>query len=280
MKKLLSSLTLLLLALVLTACGNSDSEATSESDAKNEDAPRGDQVVEEVPSETEDKKQEEKQDTSSAATQSEWMERQENGYEAEISIGAEKTYLWEEESTGIKWLSYYAGVINDGDKAIDVSNASVTFKNEDDGSVITVSTQGIDFSPSVIAPGEIAYVSVYEPAKDLDVSTKVSAELSIDPLPTNGEVQWLDVTNIKGTASETDLKVTAEVTNSSDSKEEDVSTVAGVYDGDEFLGVLEGGLSIGLEPGDTTGAELFTPPFPDEFAKDGLEYEVGAYIIK
>ncbi|MFB1100850.1 hypothetical protein [Terribacillus sp. JSM ZJ617] len=277
MKKVSALMLMTLLAFFLAACGNeSASEDKSSTDepknaATTEEEKTKDAETEENASETED--------TGSAESQAEFMEGVEDVSDVELTLGVEKTYLWEDDASGIKYLSYYAGVENESDKAVDIGAASVTFKNEDDGSIATVSNT-VSVAPNVIGPGEIAYVTVNEPAGDLEIDTNVSAELGIDLIPATAEVQWLDFTNVNGKVKGTGLNVTAEVENTTGEKQEEVSTVVGVYSGDEFLGVLEGGVETSLDADAKSGVEMFYPPFPTEAAAKADSFEGAAYSIK
>lgn len=234
--------------------------------------------------EKENKAHENDDNNSSAERQSEWAvdnsESMKDMDEVDLLIASEKVYLWQEESSDIKWMSYYAVIENDSDTTVDVRNASVTYY-DDKSNVLAVSDQGIDFHPCVVEPGEVAVASVYEPAEDIDLSTNVKTELAIEPIPSSGKVHWLDVDGVNGKAKNSGLNVLGKMTNSGDTKAEDIKVAVGVLDeNDEFLGTLESGTDVGLAPGKSMGFEAFTPPFPDELAKKASKFEAVAYWIE
>lgn len=207
-----------------------------------------------------------------------------NDEDAEIDssllVASEKVYLWKDESTDIEWMSYYAMIMNDGDVTIDVRNASVTYYDDEDDSVIAVSTQGIDIHPYILDPGEVAYVNVYEPAKDIDLNTKVSTELGIDPIPSDEKIHWLNVESVNGKITGTGLKITGKMTNDGPKKTSEINVVSGVYDeNDELLGILTGGSEVRLDPNKSSGFELFNPPFPNDIAELATQYEAAAYWV-
>lgn len=263
--------------LFLSACSENESQSATESENQKETTTEA-QETEEQPTENET---DEVTEPEAQETEEDYGENYDEATaDVELTVGAEKVYLWEEESTGIKWLSYYAAIFNESDQTVDASNASVTYYDES-GEVMAVSTMGIDIHPYVLEPDEFAYVSVHEPAEDFDLSTEVTPEIGIDPMVSNGTVQWLDVEGVKGNNSSTGLNVTGKMTNSGEEKAEEINVVSGVFDENEnFLGVLTGGSDVGIQPGSSSGFELFYPPFPDEEAESASVYEAGAYWIK
>lgn len=274
MQNVIRLLALLLVSFTLAACG---SESTNKEDKNPPKTGKEEKSSNE-------NKTEETEEKSSAERQAEWMEKQTDTMadmeNVDLIASLEKVYLWQDESTDIPWISYYAIIENDSDKKVDVRNASVTYYDDEDN-VITVSNQGIDFHPYVIDPGEFAVVSVYEPAGDIDLNTKVKAELAIDPTPSSGKVHWLDVDGVNGKKESTGLEVVGKITNKDDLKAEDIEIAVGVFDENEdFLGTLESGTDVGLQPGKSTGFKAFTPPFPDEVAKKASKYDTVAYWIE
>lgn len=282
MPKSLSVAVVLMLTLFLAACGSD----ASTSESKNEGTTTTEQSGDETSKETKSEDTRGESKDSQELSQAEWMEKHE-GQDMDVSdveLGelANKAYLWKENDLagGAKWLIYYGAIENTSDSTVDISNASVAFKNEEDGTIITESNQGIDFSPSVLAPGEIAYVSVYEPAGELEEGTQVSAEIKIDPIWSAGKTEYLDAENINfEVTSIGTLKVTGEINNSTDSDQDDVNVAAGVYDDQgEFLGVLQGGVTVSIKPGEKGAFELQHPPFP--LPEEATDFDVGAYVTE
>ncbi|WP_313431728.1 FxLYD domain-containing protein [Siminovitchia terrae] len=274
MQNTIRLLALLLVSFTLAACGSESANKEKGNSTKSE--------KEEISSNEDETKDAE--DKSSAERQAEYMAKQtdtmEDMEDVDILISLEKVYLWQDESTDIPWINYYAIIENDSDKTVDVRNASVTYYDEDDN-VLEVSDQGIDFHPYVLDPGEVAVVSVYEPAGDIDLNTKVKAELAIEPTPSSGKVHWLDVDGVNGKKESTGLEVVGKITNNNDLKAEDIEIAVVVFDENEdLLGTLESGTDVGLQPGKSTGFKAFTPPFPDKAAKDASEYDAAAYWIE
>ncbi len=273
MKKVSALLLMSLLVFYLAACGkeSTSEDNTTKNKIKNETAAT--QTTEDAEIE-----ESETEDTRSTESQAESMEDLEDISDLELTLGKEKTYFWEDESTGTKYLSYYAVIENESDKAQDIRAASVTFNN-DDGKVIYVS-EYLSVAPSVIGPGEIAYVSASQPAGILDINTKITVELAMNSIPTTSEVQWLDISHEDATMDNGSFGVSGEVTNNTDKKQDYIHAVVGVYNGDKFLGVMEGGVETSLDTGAKSGVEMFYPPFPTEAAKKADSYEMAAYSIK
>lgn len=220
---------------------------------------------------------------SSGEIQTEILEEQGESIEDltdSVVIGAEKTYLWEEESTGIQWMSYYAMIQNDSDTTIDVRDAQITFYDAND-EVVGVSNQGISVYPYVLAPGEYAGVYVYDPPNGINVDEEIHGELAVNPFETEQVVHRLDTDGINNRSDSTGLKVTGEITNNNDSSAQELSVIVAIYDeNDDFLGLVSTGSDSPLQPGSSTGFEAFSPPFPDDELSNVDSFEVDAFWIE
>ncbi|MCA1021781.1 hypothetical protein [Halobacillus litoralis] len=218
----------------------------------------GDTQSQEGSPESESEQTEQNQESEKAAA-----ENSNSSEEIEIEIDMEMpqvaTYAWISEDSGIGWLSFYAIIENTGNTPFSMEESSVTYYNKED-EVIAVSATGIDVVPSIIQPGEQAYVSVYEQLGEESPENFKSAELSPAPVTVDYELE-----EVSTETSLQDVAVTGTFTEEIDPDMIEMSSALFDKD-DQLLGILDAGQIT------AKSFELFDPPFPDE-AKDAIDHE-------
>jgi hypothetical protein len=254
MKKLSALLFITLLAAFLTACGNENTEKDSNAEK------------------AENSQSEENKSTDPPA--------KDDVSDVELTVDAEKTYLWKA-SSGETQLSYYTKVVNESDKPVDASNAAIAFTNKDNGQKIALDDSEITITPYIIAPGNSAFISVQQSGVDLDTDTPISAELQANLTPAEKSADYADVDYINVGMGDTGLVLEGEISNPSlESVTGKFEVVSALYNGQEFLGTMNTSVDATLPPKVPIGFKITEPPFPDVALEKIDSYEALVYIIR
>ncbi len=200
--------------------------------------------------------------------------------EASLEVTEETFAAWEDSIDSV-WAHYSAVIKNTGNAPAALGDLQINF-NGKDGSILGTA-QMITATPDVIMPGETAYVSestIMEGASSPDEFQ--SADINLDFSKTSEEPMMLETSNVKlkeGNAEYgTPYIVTGTVSNPTNQKADDIRISAALYDeSGKFLGVLDGGIEVSLNPDGKAGFQLNYPELPAEVAGKAAKAEVKAY---
>ncbi len=179
------------------------------------------------------------------------------------------------------WVHSAAIFENTGDVPIEIGETQMNFKGKD-GSIL--GTAPMVYSvPSVVLPGEQAFISestILEGVTDPNEYSETTYNFSFDD--TEGNANLLEVSGIKLIPATDDLstpyRVTGVVKNTTDELQDDIRISAALLAEDgTLLGVLNGGVDVGVNPGSEAGFELNYPDVPGEIAGKVKTAEVKAY---
>ncbi|WP_070119575.1 FxLYD domain-containing protein [Bacillus marinisedimentorum] len=207
-------------------------------------------------------------------------QKEEEGKEASIEV-IEETYAAWEDSIDTVWAHYSAVIKNTGNAPAALGALQINF-NGTDGSILGTA-QMFSATPDVIMPGETAYISestIMEGASSPDEFK--SADINLDFSKTAEEPMMLETDSIKLKEGDpeygTPYIVTGMVSNPTDQKADDIRISAALFDeAGNFLGVLDGGIEVSLNPGGKAGFQLNYPELPAEIAGKAAEAKVKAY---
>lgn len=207
----------------------------------------------------------------SELSQAEWMEQQDKKQgEVKAEVTNKVFYTWNDESTGgTPTVVAYASIKNTGKTTIDVSQSKVTFLNGSGEVIRSVGANQIyqNLSPSVIKPGEIAYLALSEDAgeefEDLkDIQVEVfPMVVEFEPIKLNAQKVKVIKTNDWGGS----VNVTGLLQNESDKVASEIQAAAGLYDKqNKIIGalVLSSNDSTTIQPKSQSGIEFGVPGFP------------------
>jgi hypothetical protein len=185
------------------------------------------------------------------------------------------------ESDGEKKVNYSAIIQNDSKEIVDVSEINVTYLNKD-GTVIGSTVDSTAFaSPSVLKPGQKAYIINETDIKPTDEVDKV--ELAVTPditaerateLPVSGEV--LDVNE-----DNTFISLTGQVKNTTKTPADDVSVGVAIYDkNDNLITTAYGQVQDTVNPGQKLPFEAQSPFLNFNTVTQPDHYEFFAFSYK
>lgn len=185
------------------------------------------------------------------------------------------------ESDGEKKANYSAIIQNDSKEIVDVSEINVTYLNKD-GTVIGSTVDSTAFaSPSVLKPGQKAYIINETDIKSTDEVDKV--ELAVTPditaerateLPVSGEV--LDVNE-----DNTFMSLTGQVKNTTKTPADDVSVGVAIYDkNDNLITTAYGQVQDTVNPGQKIPFEAQSPFLNFNTVTQPDHYEFFAFSYK
>lgn len=212
-----------------------------------------------------------------ASKQSEMKEVQE---EAKLEIVQSTGAAWKD-SIDTVWVHSSAIFENTGDVPITIGESQMNFKDKEGG--ILGTSQMIYSVPSVVAPGEQAYITettTLEGITDPALFGETSYNYSFDPTEETSNV--LEVSGVKGIPATDEYSlpytVTGVVKNTTKELQDDIRISAALLDeSGTLLGVLNGSVDVGVNPGSEAGFELNYPEVPREIAGKVKTIEVKAY---
>jgi hypothetical protein len=251
MKKWLSVYLVVVLITFLTACGSEELAGDTNSSEDTEEQ--------------------------AASKQSETEEVQE---EPKLEIVQSTGAAWKD-SIDTVWVHSSAIFENTGDVPITIGETQMNFKDQEGG---ILGTSPMIYSvPSVVGPGEQAYISettILEGITDPALYGETSYNYSFDP--TEESPNLLEVSGTKGIASTDDYStpytVTGLVKNTTKELQDDIRISAALFDeSGTLLGVLNGSVDVGVNPGSEAGFELNYPEVPREIAGKVKTIDVKAY---
>jgi len=185
------------------------------------------------------------------------------------------------ESDGEKKVNYSAIIQNDSKEIVDVSEINVTYLNKD-GTVIGSTVDSTAFaSPSVLKPGQKAYIineTDINPTDEVDkvelaVTPDITAERATE-LPVSGEV--LDVNE-----DNTFISLTGQVKNTTKTPADDVSVGVAIYDkNDKLITTAYGQVQDTVNPGQKLPFEAQSPFLNFNTVTQPDHYEFFAYSYK
>ncbi|PFI66506.1 hypothetical protein CN918_04100 [Priestia megaterium] len=185
------------------------------------------------------------------------------------------------ESDGEKKANYSAIIQNDSKEIVDVSEINVTYLNKD-GTVIGSTVDSTAFaSPSVLKPGQKAYIINETDIKPTDEVDKV--ELAVTPditaehateLPVSGEV--LDVNE-----DNTFMSLTGQVKNTTKTPADNVDVGVAIYDkNDNLITTAYGQVQDTVNPGQKLPFEAQSPFLNFNTVTQPDHYEFFAFSYK
>lgn len=185
------------------------------------------------------------------------------------------------ESDGEKKVNYSAIIQNDSKEIVDVSEINVTYLNKD-GTVIGSTVDSTAFaSPSVLKPGQKAYIineTDINPTDDVDkvelaVTPDITAERATE-LPVSGEV--LDVNE-----DNTFISLTGQVKNTTKTPADNVDVGVAIYDkNDNLITTAYGQVQDTVNPGQKLPFEAQSPFLNFNTVTQPDHYEFFAYSYK
>lgn len=185
------------------------------------------------------------------------------------------------ESDGEKKANYSAIIQNDSKEIVDVSEINVTYLNKD-GTVIGSTVDSTAFaSPSVLKPGQKAYIineTDLSPTDEVDkvemtITPDITAERATE-LPVSGEV--LDVNE-----SNTFMFLRGQVKNTTKAPADDVSVGVAIYDkNDNLITTAYGQVQDTVNPGQKIPFEAQSPFLNFNTVTEPDHYEFFAYSYK
>ncbi|WP_454844420.1 FxLYD domain-containing protein [Priestia megaterium] len=185
-------------------------------------------------------------------------------------------HVWEED--GEKKANYSAIIENKGKETIDVSEISVTYLNKDGNVVGSTVDSTAWVSPSVLEPGQKAYVSNetdINPADDVEkvemnITPDITAEQATE-LPVSGAI--VDVTQ----DTQTFMFLRGQVENTTDKPSDNVTVGVAIYDKDDKL-ITTGYAQVDpVNPGNKVPFEAQSPFLNFDKVTKPDHYEYFAY---
>lgn len=184
--------------------------------------------------------------------------------------------VWKD-SIDTVWINSAAIYKNTGEVPVKIGETQMTYKAKD-GSVLGTSTM-IYSVPEVVQPNETAFITEGTTLNG-ETTTDNYGETSFNFTfrESDKESNLMEVSAIKGIASDYDYSVTGLVKNPTDQQQSDVRIVAILFDSNgEILGGLSGSVDVGLAAGGEAGFELSYPPLPDNIGSKVSKIEVKSY---
>lgn len=178
---------------------------------------------------------------------------------------------------GEKKANYSAIIQNDSKEVVDVSEISVTYLNKD-GSVVGSTVDSTAWvSPSVLKPGEKAYVSNETDIKPTDEVDKV--EMSITPEPTVERAKEIPVTGevLDVSGENTFMSLTGQVENTTKKQTNNGTVAVAIYDKDDNLITTAYGQLDTMNPGQKVPFEAQSPYLNFNTVTKPDHYEFFAY---
>ncbi|MGI8313842.1 FxLYD domain-containing protein [Halobacillus mangrovi] len=199
--------------------------------------------------------------------------------EAKLEIAQSTGGAWKDSIDAV-WVHSSAVFENTGDTPVEINETQMTFKGKD-GEVLGTAPM-IYAVPSVVGPGETAFISestILEGISDAESYTETTYNFGFDK--TDQSPNLLETSGIKGTIGDeysNPYKVTGLVKNTTEEKQDDIRLAAALFDKDgKLLGVLNGSVDVGVNPGSEAGFELNYPEIPRDVAEKVENIEVKAY---
>lgn len=204
--------------------------------------------------------------------------------EAKAEVTEKVFYTWEDESIGnIPQLVTYAVIKNTGETNIDVSQTKLTYLDSD-GNVIGTTNANemyLNLSPSVIEPGNVAYLGISE---DIGEEFEDLKDVTVEVTPLVAEV---DINKLEGTKTKvvkTDdwggsVRVTGFLNNKGENEASGIQASAGLYNKNkEFVGalLLSSDDTTTIQPGKESSIEFGIPSFPSDKINDVTYAEIEA----
>lgn len=179
------------------------------------------------------------------------------------------------------WVHSSAIFENTGDVPISIGETQMNYKDQE-GGILGTSTM-IYSVPSVVGPGEQAYITettILEGITDPSLYGETTYNYGFDR--TEESTNVLEVSGTKGIPSTDDYStpytVTGVVKNTTSEMQDDIRISAALYDeSGKLLGVLNGSVDVGVNPGSEAGFELNYPEVPREIAGKVKTIDVKAY---
>ncbi|WP_449537788.1 hypothetical protein [Ferdinandcohnia sp. Marseille-Q9671] len=200
--------------------------------------------------------------------------------EPKLEIIDDTSGVWKD-SIDTVWIHSAAIFENTGDVPIEIGETQMNFKGKD-GSILGTAPM-VYAVPDIIAPGEKAYIAestILEGITDPNQFGETTYNFSFDS--TDRKANSLEVSGVKGFPATDDYsnpyRVTGIVKNTTDELQDDIRISAALLAEDgSLLGVLDGGIDVGVNPGSEAGFELDYPEVPKDIAGKVKTIEVKAY---
>lgn len=201
-----------------------------------------------------------------------------------VEVTEQKHYIWEDESIGgMEQINTYAIIENTGDTVVDVSQTKANFMNSD-GSIITVTQANSmyrNISPSIIGPGESAYLSMKDDYTD-EYKDLESINIEVTPIEVNFDVNILEAHTPNVVVSDDwggSISVTGFLKNNEDSEVADVDAATVFYNAEgEYMGSMVLGVDqyTNMQPNSETSIQFGVPSFPSELVNEVDRAEIKA----
>lgn len=194
-------------------------------------------------------------------------------------------YKWNDESIGgMEQIVTYAVIKNTGKVDADITQTKITYLDSK-GDVIgntTANAMYTNLSPSILKPGDIAYLAINDDSGE-EFNDLKDVTVEVSPLPYELGVNKLESTNSKVIKkvfdSEGSVNVTGFLHNKGDVDATAIEAAAGLYDkNDKFLGavLLSSDDTTTVNAGKKSSIDLGIPSFPFEQIKNVDHAEIKA----
>jgi hypothetical protein len=205
---------------------------------------------------------------------------QEEQSEAKLEVVQSTGGAWKD-SIDTVWVHSSAIFENTGDVPIAIGETQMNFKDKE-GAILGTAPM-IYSVPSVVGPGEQAYITettILEGLTDPTLYGETTYNFSFDP--TEESPNLLEVTGIKGIPAKDEYSVpftvTGVVKNTTEALQDDIRISAALLAEDgTLLGIQNGSVDVGVNPGSEAGFELSYPEVPREIAGQVKTVDVKAY---
>lgn len=218
---------------------------------------------------------ESKQINNSSESNNQTVTKEVQQEEAKAQITDQVYYDWIDESTGTSTITSYAVIKNTGKVDADVTQTKVTYLDSEGAVIGTSSANGLfkNLTPSIIEPGEIAYLAIHED-KGEEFKDLKDVEFEVSPVVVDIKINKLEASKTKVIKTDDwggDVHVTGFLQNKGDTDANDVEAAAGLYDeNDKFLGALLVGSddTTTVPAGSKSSIQVGVPSFPSDHIKD------------
>jgi len=195
---------------------------------------------------------------------------------AKVEIEQQVSGAWKDSIDSV-WVHSAAILKNTGETAVEIGETQMNFKGQDDS---VLGTSSMIYSvPSVVKPGETAFIVESTILDGVSTETEFKeTTYNYNFEETTEEPNLMEVSSVKGIDGEYGYKVTGLVKNPTEEQQDDIRLAAALLDKDgKLLGVLEGSVDVGLAPGNEAGFELSYPDLPEGVGSKVATIEVKSY---
>lgn len=218
-------------------------------------------------------------------SQTEWNEQNEGVQEeVKVEVTDKVFYRWKDESIGdAPQIVTYAVIKNTGKVDADVAETKITYIDSKGDVISNTQANGMytNLSPSVLEPGDVAYLAINDDLGE-EFNDLKDVEVEVSPIPVDVGINKLKASNSKVIKTDDwggSVNVTGFIHNEGDMDALDIQVAAGLYDKDnKFLGALlrSSDDSTTVQSGSKSSIDLGVPSFPSNMIKEIDHAEIKA----